>query len=200
MTIRGGIIPYSMTTQNSTAVHPDIERVLISEEDIQAKIAGIAAEINRDYEGRSPVLIGILKGSVLFLSDLMKRLSLDCSVDFMCVSSYEGDKSTGVVRLILDLRESIEGKDIIVVEDIIDTGLTLGYLKQNLLTRKPRSLEVVSLLDKPDARKVRIEPKYHGFQIPNEFVVGYGLDFNERYRNLPYIGVLKPSAYEGQEA
>ncbi|PCI33207.1 MAG: hypoxanthine phosphoribosyltransferase [Elusimicrobia bacterium] len=181
-------------------MHPDIERVLISEEDIQAKIAEIAAKIDRDYENRTPVLIGILKGSVLFLSDLLKRVTIDCSIDFMCVSSYEGDKSTGVVRLILDLRESIEGKDILLVEDIIDTGLTLGYLRQNLMTRKPRSLEIVSLLDKPDTRKVTIEAKYPGFQIPNEFVVGFGLDYNERYRNLPYIGVLKPAAYAGEGA
>lgn len=187
-----------MMTIPPTATHPDVERVLISESDIQKRIVELAGEIDRDYQGRSPVLIGILKGSVLFLSDLLKRLSIDCRIDFMCVSSYEGERSTGVVRLTLDLRENIEDRDILIVEDIVDTGLTLGYLKQNLMTRKPRSLEIVSLLDKPEARKVLIEPKYRGFQIPNEFVVGYGLDFDERYRNLPYIGVLKPSTYQSQ--
>jgi hypoxanthine phosphoribosyltransferase len=187
-----------MTTNPATETHPDVERVLIPESEIQARVAELAREIADDYKGKSPVLIGILKGSVLFLSDLLKRLELDCCIDFMCVSSYEGDESTGVVRLTLDLRENIEGRDVLVIEDIVDTGLTLGYLKQNLMTRHPKSLEVVSLLDKPEARKVRMEPKYRGFKIPNEFVVGYGLDFNERYRNLPYIGVLKPSTYQNQ--
>ncbi len=175
-------------------IHPDIERVLLDEGALRARIAELARQLSADYEGKDPVLIGILKGSVLFMSDLMRSLSVDHTVDFMCLSSYSGDSSTGVVRLVLDLRESIQGRDVLVVEDIIDTGLTLSYLRQNLLTRGPRSLELCALLDKPEARKVMISPKYSGFKIPNEFVVGYGLDFNEQYRHLPYIGVLKASA------
>ena len=174
--------------------HPDIERILLDEAALRARIAELAAQLSADYAGRKPVLIGILKGSVLFMADLMRAMTLDHTVDFMCASSYSGESSTGVVRLILDLRESIQGRDVLVIEDIIDTGLTLGYLRQNLLTRQPRSLELVTLLDKPDCRKVNISPKYCGFRIPNEFVVGYGLDYDEAYRHLPYIGVLKKSA------
>ena len=186
-----------MANSQTMSLHPDIERVLISESEISGRISELAREIDADYAGQSPVLVGILKGSVFFLSDLMRRLTVDCRVDFMCVSSYEGERSTGVVRLTLDLRENVQDRDVLLIEDIIDTGLTLGYLRQNLMTRKPRSLEIVSLLDKPEARKVRIEPRYRGFKIPNEFVVGYGLDYNERYRNLPFIGVLKREAQPG---
>lgn len=178
-------------------VHPDIERVLLDKEKIQQRVRELAEKITKDYADRPPVLIAILKGSVLFLGDLMREMRLDCSVDFIGLSSYEGKKSTGVVRLVLDLRESVEDKDVLVVEDIVDTGLTLSYLNQNLMTRRPRSLETVTLLDKPSRRRVRIEPKYVGFKIPDEFVVGYGLDYDERYRNLPYIGVLKPEAVNG---
>jgi len=178
-------------------IHPDMERVLVDEDAIRRRTKELARQISEDYQGKPPVLVAILKGSVIFLSDLMRELALDCTIDFMGLSSYAGTKSTGIVRLLLDLRESPEGKDILVVEDIVDTGLTMSYLQQNLLTRGIRSLEVVSLLDKPDCRKVRFEPKYVGFKIPNEFVVGYGLDFDERYRNLPYIGVLKPEAARG---
>ncbi len=175
-------------------IHPDIERVLLDEATLRARIAELARQLSADYAGKDPVLIGILKGSVPFMADLMRSLTVDHTIDFMCLSSYSGDSSTGVVRLMLDLRESIQGRDVLVVEDIIDTGLTLSYLRQNLLTRGPRSLELCTLLDKPETRKVTISPKYSGFKIPNEFVVGYGLDFNEQYRHLPYIGVLKPSA------
>lgn len=178
--------------------HPDIERVLLDEAAIRARVAELAAQLSEEYAGKDPVLIGILKGSVPFLADLMRALTIDHTVDFMCLSSYDGQASTGVVRLILDLRETISGRDVLVVEDIIDTGLTLGYLRQNLLTRGPRSLELCTLLDKPDCRKVTISPKYCGFRIPNEFVVGYGLDYDEQYRHLPYIGVLKPSAVGGR--
>lgn len=177
--------------ETATAVHPDIGRVLVSSEDIQKRVSALGKQISADYEGRDVLLVGVLKGSVMFLADLMRRLSVPCSVDFISMSSYSGDSSTGVVRFLLDMRESAEGRDLLVVEDIVDTGLTLSYLLQNLHTRKPRSVEVCALLDKHDSRKVRIETKYVGFQIPNEFVVGYGLDFNERYRNLPYVGVLK---------
>ncbi|HAH06200.1 MAG TPA: hypoxanthine phosphoribosyltransferase [Elusimicrobia bacterium] len=174
--------------------HPDIARILVPEEELQRRIRELAQEISRDYAGRTPMLIGVLKGCVLFLSDLMKSLELDCCVDFICLASYSGTSSSGVVRMLLDLRESAQGRDVIVIEDIVDTGLTIAYLLQNLKTRGPRSVEVCTLLDKPDCRKVAISPKYAGFRIPNEFVVGFGLDYVERYRNLPYIGVLKPSA------
>jgi hypoxanthine phosphoribosyltransferase len=174
--------------------HPDIERVLLDSEAIRARTRELAKELSADYAGKKPVLIGILKGSVPFMADLMRDMTADHTIDFMGASSYSGEASSGVVRLTLDLRESISGRDVLVVEDIIDTGLTLSYLRQNLLTRQPRSLELVTLLDKPDCRKVNISPKYCGFRIPNEFVVGYGLDYNEAYRHLPYIGVLKKSA------
>jgi hypoxanthine phosphoribosyltransferase len=179
------------------AVHPDIERVLLDQDALQARIRELGAQITADYAGRSPVLVGILKGSVPFLADLLREVRLDVVVDFICLASYEGAASSGVVRTLLDLRESIAGKDVLVVEDIVDTGLTLSYLLQNLGTRKPGTLEICALLDKPDCRKVRVQPKYAGFKIPNEFVVGYGLDYNERYRNLPYVGVLKKSAVKG---
>lgn len=174
--------------------HKDIERILLDEEAIRRRIRELGVQITEDYQGCRPVLIGILKGSVLFLADLIREIKLDCAVDFMSAASYEGDSSTGVVRLLLDLRESVQGKDVIIVEDIVDTGLTISYLQQNLKTRKPKSIAVCTLLDKPDCRKVTVSPKYTGFEIPNEFVVGFGLDYNERYRNLPYIGVLKQAA------
>lgn len=175
-------------------LHPDVERVLLDEGAIAARVRELGEEICRDYRGRTPVLVGILKGSVPFLADLLRALRLDCSVDFMSAASYSGEASTGVVRLLLDLRESVQGKDVLLVEDIVDTGLTLSYLQQNLMTRRPASLEICTLLDKPGCRKVRVKPRYTGFKIPNEFVVGYGLDYNERYRNLPYVAVLKSSA------
>ena len=175
------------------AGHPDIERVLLTPEVLQARIKELGRQITQDYQGRQPILVGILKGSVVFLGDLLKSIDLDCSIDFMCVSSYAGRDSTGVVRVMLDLRENAEGRDLLIVEDIVDTGLTLHYLLENLRTRNPRSLEVCSLLDKPDCRKVAMRAKYVGFSIPNEFVVGFGLDYEEKYRNLPYVGVLKTS-------
>lgn len=172
-------------------VNTDIKKVLVSEGQILARVKELGNQISKDYAGKNPVLIGILKGSVFFLSDLMRAISIDCCVDFMSLASYSGDKSNGIVRLLLDLRESIEGRDVLIVEDIVDTGLTLSYLENILKTRNPLSLEVCSLLDKPDCRKISVQAKYVGFSIPNEFVVGYGLDLNEKYRNLPYIGVLK---------
>ena len=171
---------------------PEIARVLLGEQEIQDRIAALGEQISRDYAGRELALVGILKGSVIFLSDLMRHITVPVTLDFICLSSYAGHESSGVVRLLLDLRESVENRDLLLVEDIIDTGLTLSYLLQNLKTRQPRSLEMCALLDKPDCRKVRVNVKYTGFQIPNEFVVGFGLDYNEKYRNLPYIGVLKP--------
>ncbi|MFH1726385.1 MAG: hypoxanthine phosphoribosyltransferase [Elusimicrobiota bacterium] len=172
--------------------HPRIERVLFEADAIHKRVCELGRRITEDYSGRRPVLIAILKGSVIFLADLIREIRLDCPVDFIGMSSYAGDVvPTGVVRIVLDLRESVEGKDVLVIEDIVDRGLTISYLRENLLTRGPRSIEVCSLLDKPDCRKVPIQPKYRGFVIPDLFVIGYGLDYEELYRNLPYIGVLK---------
>lgn len=179
------------------AAHPDIERVLLDEDQIQARIQELGARISRDYAGRKLALVGILKGSVVFLGDLMRAITVDCALDFMGVSSYAGANSTGVIRVLLDLRESPEGKDLLIIEDVMDTGLTLHYLLENLRTRKPRSLEVCAFLDKPECRRVKVSAKYVGFKIPNEFVVGYGLDYRERYRNLPYIGVLRKALEVG---
>lgn len=173
------------------AVSTDLEKVLLDAPAIQRRVAELGAQISRDYEGKELVLVGILKGSAVFMADLMRSITLDCSIDFMCVSSYAGRGSTGEVRVLLDLRESAEGKDLLLVEDIVDTGLTLHHLTDLLRTRGPRSVEICCFLDKPDCRKIPVKAKYVGFPIPNEFVVGYGLDYEERYRNLPYVGVLK---------
>lgn len=172
-------------------MHKNLSEILLTREQIEKRIKEIASEITRDYEGKDIFLIGILKGCFVFLSDLVKNVKLDTNIDFMMVSSYEGKQSSGIVRILLDLRQPIEGKDVIVVEDIVDTGLTINYLLKTLKTRKPKSIEVCTLLNKPSCRKVNVTLKYVGFDIPNKFVVGYGLDYNEYYRNLPYIGVLK---------
>ncbi len=177
---------------NAAPAHPDISRILLDESRIKARIKELGREISRDYAGRKLTLVGILKGSVVFLADLMRAIEHeDCTVDFICVSSYSGSSSTGMIRVLLDLRESAEGKDLLIVEDIIDTGLTLSSLKETLKAHHPRSVEICALLDKPECRKAKIEAKYVGFKIANEFVVGFGLDYNERYRNLPYVGVYK---------
>jgi len=169
---------------------------LLENQAIQKRIAELGEQITRDYAGRSVHLIGILKGACIFLSDLSRSILLSVSFDFMAVSSYgRGTKSTGEVRITKDLDTSIEGLDVIVVEDIVDTGLTLNYLRHLLESRGPRSLKICTLLDKPAARKVRVQPKYVGFKIPGEFVVGYGLDYEERYRQLPFVGVLRRSVY-----
>jgi hypoxanthine phosphoribosyltransferase len=172
-------------------MHKNLSEILLTREQIEKRIKEIASEITRDYEEKDIFLIGILKGCFVFLSDLVKNIKLDTNIDFMMVSSYEGKQSSGIVRILLDLRQPIEGKDVIVVEDIVDTGLTINYLLKTLKTRKPKSIEVCTLLNKPSCRKVNVTLKYVGFDIPNKFVVGYGLDYNEYYRNLPYIGVLK---------
>lgn len=174
--------------------HPDIEKILIPQDKIQSRVRELGLEISRDYAGKCPVFVGILRGCVLFLADLLKNVTVDCSVDFICLSSYSGTRSSGVVRTLLDLRESIQDRDVVIVEDIVDSGLTLSYLMENLGTRRPRSLEICALLDKPECRKVSVPIKYAGFTVPNKFVVGYGLDYNEIYRNLPYVGVMKKSA------
>ena len=168
-----------------------IKKVLISEEQIDARVKELARQISKDYAGKTPLIVGILRGSVLFYSNLVKNLETDCNLDFMCLSSYCGDTgSSGKVRMLLDLRENAAGRHIIIVEDIIDTGLTVSYIKELLQTRKPASVEICSLLEKPSNRKIEVSPKYTGFTIENEFVIGYGLDYNELYRNLPFIGVF----------
>ena len=176
-------------------VEKDIERVLISAEELEAHVAEIGAQISRDFEGKDPIFIGVLKGCFIFMADLMRHVSIKCSMDFMAVSSYSGTTSTGAVKINKDLSEDIEGRYIIIVEDILDSGVTLNYLKNFLLVRKPASISIATLMDKPARRKADVYADYSCFEIPDAFVVGYGLDYNERYRNLPYIGVLKREIY-----
>ncbi len=175
----------------------DIEKILISEEELKKRVCELGAQISADYAGKDPVLISVLRGSFIFMADLARQVQPFCRVDFMAVSSYgSGTKSSGQVNIQKDLTESIEGKDIIVVEDILDSGNTLYYLMQVLQARHPASIRLATLLDKPERRVKPIKADYVGFTVPDEFVVGYGLDYDERYRNLPYIGVLKPRVYE----
>ncbi len=174
----------------------EIGKVLLSAEEIAAKVKELGAQISKDYQGKNLLVVGILKGAVIFLSDLVREIRTPLGLDFMAVSSYGvSTKSSGVVRIMKDLERSIEDYHILIVEDIIDTGLTLKYLVENLRSRGPQSVKVCTLLDKPSRRKVDVEADYNGFSIPDEFVVGYGLDYSERFRHLPYIGVLKPEAY-----
>ena len=169
----------------------ETSRVLIPEDKVDERIAQLGEQISKDYAGRQVHLIGILKGSIFFICELAKRITVPVTMDFMSVSSYgAGTKSSGVVKLIKDLDEPIEGKDVLVVEDIIDSGHTLSYLLKNLSSRNPASIRLCTLLDKPERREVDVEVDYQGFSIPDEFVIGYGLDYDQRYRNLPYIGVL----------
>ena len=176
----------------------DIDRVLVDEQQIAAKVAEIAETISRDYAGKDPVLVAVLNGAVVFLSDLIRRLRIPVTIDFVKWSSYgDSTRSSGVVRILKDLDESIEGRHVLVVEDIIDTGLTLHYLLENLRSRAPASVKVVALLDKPSRRRVKVRIDYPGFEVPDAFVVGYGLDYAGRYRHLPYVGVLKPDVYAG---
>ena len=170
---------------------PAIGETLVTPDELQRRVKELAREISRDYEGRDLVMIGILKGAVLFLGDLMRFMSVPCEIDFMAVSSYGSETdSSGVVRILKDLDASIEGRDVLIVEDIIDSGLTLQYLQRSLKARNPASLEVCSLLTKPDRRRVDLPIRYIGFEIPNRFVIGYGLDYAQRYRNLDYVAVL----------
>lgn len=174
----------------------DLAKVLITEEEIMAKVKELGMQISKDYAGKDLLIVGILKGAVLFMSDLIRALDISVNIDFMAVSSYgKSTESSGAVRILKDLDTSIEGRNILIVEDIIDTGLTLKYLTENLLSRGPKTIKVCTFLDKPERRKVDIISDYTGFAIPDEFVVGYGLDFAEKYRNLPYIAVLKPELY-----
>jgi hypoxanthine phosphoribosyltransferase len=170
---------------------PQIGEVLVQKDDLENRVRALGQEISRDYEGRDLVLVGVLKGAVFFLSDLMRRLDVPCEVDFMAVASYgSATDSSGVVRILKDLDMPIEGRDVLIVEDIIDSGLTLQYLLRSLGARDPRSLEVCALLTKPERRKVDLPTRYVGFEIPNKFAIGYGLDHAERYRNLPYVAAL----------
>jgi len=170
---------------------PAIGEVLVESEELNRRVAELGAEINRDYEGRDLVMIGVLKGAVLFIADLMRHLEVPCEVDFMAVSSYGSETdSSGVVRILKDLDAPIEGRDVLIVEDIIDSGLTLQYLFRNLRARNPASLEVCALLTKPERRTVDLPTRYIGFEIPDKFAIGYGLDHAERYRNLPYVAAL----------
>lgn len=178
-------------------MHPDLDKILLTSDEINARVKEIGAEITRDYKGESVLMVGILRGAVVFFSELVKNVDLDVRFDFMVVSSYGSSSvSSGEVRIIKDISQPIEGKNVLIIEDIIDTGNTLKNLKRLLLTRNPKSLKICSLLDKPSRRKVEMEGDYVGFTVPNEFVVGYGLDYNEKYRNLPDVGVLKPEIYQ----
>jgi len=176
--------------------HPDIEQVLLTSEQIQERLREMAAEIDRDYAGRQVLLVGVLKGAFVLMADLARYLTVPVEFDFMAVSSYgSATQTSGVVRILKDLDLDIAGRDVLVVEDIVDSGLTLNYLLRNLRARGPASLEVLALLSKPDQTRVDIPIRYHGFAVPNVFVVGYGLDYAELYRNLPYVGTLKPEVY-----
>jgi hypoxanthine phosphoribosyltransferase len=174
-----------------TELEKAVGEVLLEEDAIQARIGELGAEISADYAGRDLLLVGVLKGAVFFMADLMRELTVPCEIDFMAISSYgAATDSSGVVRILKDLDINVSGRDVLVVEDIIDSGLTLSYLMRNLRARKPASLEVVTLLTKPERREIDVPVRYVGFEIPNRFVIGYGLDFAERYRNLPYVAVL----------
>jgi len=176
------------------ALEQAVSEVLIDEDRLRARVAELGEEISADYAGREPLLIGVLKGAVFFMADLMRHLTVACEVDFMAISSYgDSTDSSGVVRILKDLDINIDGRDVLVVEDIIDSGLTLSYLIRNLEAREPASLEVCALMTKPERREIDVPVRYVGFEIPNRFVIGYGLDFAERYRNLPYVGVLHPN-------
>ena len=179
------------------SMNDDILRVLYSEEELEAKCAELGAQISKDYEGKNLLLVSVLKGAVVFMTDLMRHITVPCSIDFMVVSSYgNGVKTSGVVKIVKDLDADLAGKDLLIVEDILDTGMTLHYLKQLLQDRNPNSIRIATLLDKPERRGAAVRADYVGYQVPDEFVVGYGLDYDEKYRNLPYVGILKPEVYE----
>jgi hypoxanthine phosphoribosyltransferase len=183
--------------QGGFLLHNDIEQILLTEEQLGEKVRELAEQITRDYRGRNPLVICVLKGAFIFMADLVKHMDMEIEIDFMAVSSYGvSTKSSGVVKIIKDLDVSVEGRDVIIVEDIIDSGLTLTYLIDVLERRNALSVAVVALIDKPERRTSGIEVEYKGFVLPDEFVVGYGLDYAERYRNLPYVGILKPEVYK----
>ena len=176
----------------------NIQKILLSEEQIQAKVQEMAETLSKEYAGKDPVFVGVLKGVVIFFADIIRKVNIPCEIDFMCLSSYGGTNSTGNVAVKKDLSVDIKGRHVVILEDIYDTGNSLDFTYHYLLSKEPASLKICTLLDKPDRRKagITLVPDYIGFTIPNEFVVGYGLDFNEHYRNLPYIGVLKPETYQ----
>lgn len=181
-------------------MHRDIQEVLVSQERLREIVAHLGERISREYEGKDLVLVSVLKGSVIFMADLMRAITLPCRIDFMSVSSYgAGVKTSGVVKIIKDLDHPIEGCDVLVVEDILDSGMTLSYILELLSKRAPASIRLCTLFDKPERRKVDIAADYVGLSVPDEFIVGYGLDYAERYRNLPYVGILKPAVYEEQK-
>lgn len=177
-------------------MHPHLEKVLFSEEQILSQVTALGQQLSTDYSEKNPLFICILKGAVMFMADLVKKVDIPMEMDFMAVSSYgDSSRSSGVVRILKDLDRPVEGRHVVIVEDIVDTGLTLAYLKEVLIHRRAASVEIVTLFDKPEGRKVDITPTYYGFVVPNEFIVGYGLDYAEQYRNLPFVGVLKREIY-----
>ncbi len=177
----------------------DIKEILLSEEQIKEMVKNLGAQITKDYEGKNLLVVSILKGSIMFMADLLREIKLDCKIDFMAVSSYgSSTRTSGSVKIIKDLSIDLTGYDILLVEDILDSGVTLSNLKELLMLRKPASLKICAFLDKPDRRKADIVADYIGTSIPDEFVVGYGLDYDEHYRNLPFVGILDPSVYEGK--
>lgn len=179
------------------SMRDDIQQVLFSQQELQSKISELGARITRDYAGKEPIFVGVLKGCFVFMADLMRAVDLPCQIDFMSVSSYgKGTVSSGEVQITKDMSYDIAGRDLIIVEDILDSGVTLNYLKGYLEHRNPNSIRIVTLFDKPARRKAPIKADYYGYEVPDAFIVGYGLDYAEKYRNLPYIGVLKPEIYE----
>ncbi|MGP4042589.1 hypoxanthine phosphoribosyltransferase [Gracilibacillus sp. D59] len=181
-------------------MHDEIKEILISEEQIQAKCKELGEQLTKEYEGKFPLAIGVLKGALPFMSDILRSIDTHLEMDFMDVSSYGNEmRSSGEVKIVKDLDTKVEGRDIIIMEDIIDSGLTLSYLVDLFKYRQANSIKIVTLLDKPEGRTVDIKADMVGFEVPNEFVVGYGLDYQEKYRNLPYIGILKPKVYGGEE-
>ncbi len=177
----------------------DIEKILLDEKTLSSIVNEMGAKISADYQGRNLLMISVLKGSVVFMADLMRAVTIPCRIDFMAVSSYgSGIKTSGVVKIVKDLDINLEGYDLLIVEDILDSGKTLHYIRELLAARNPKSIRICTLLDKPERRQVELEADYVGARVPDEFVVGYGLDYDEKYRNLPYVGVLKPCVYEGK--
>ena len=192
--------PMKLRYASAESLDADIERVLIDHADIKKRVQELGEEINRAYAGQDLVLVSVLKGSVVFMADLMREVKIPCAIDFMVVSSYGGanTSSTGLVKIIKDLDADLTGRDVLIVEDILDTGITLSKLVPVLKMRNPGSVKICTILSKPSRRMADIEPDYCGFEVPDEFVVGYGLDYDEKYRNLPYVGVLKPEVYSGE--
>ena len=178
-------------------MHPDIQEVLVTEEQLQKRIEELGRELTQQYKDQNPVIVGVLKGVVVFFADMVRRIQVPCQFDFMWISSYEGTESTGQMVVKKDISTDIRGRHVLILEDIFDTGNSLQFVRDYLLAKGPASLKICTLLDKPERRnpQVTVQPEYVGFTIPNAFAVGYGLDYNERYRNLPYVGVLKPEAY-----